>query len=177
MTAEELDQRLLTVVKEPTVKVGKDKKSTYVSMLAEFNGQEEWYYIDKECPQWEEYHEGDRVNARVKDWGTGRSVKAMQVVEAADGAASSSPNTPPSPSSPRPAKTAEFRTPDQILHCCACEVAVQMHPDNVDKLLADEKPIYYRMKYGLPAIEEMADVAAARLDADPNDVEFPEFSQ
>jgi len=78
-----LDQRMLTIVKAPTTKVGKDKKSTYISMRASHNGAEEWYYVSEDCQQWDELQEGDTVNAAVKDWGSGREVKKMQRVTTA----------------------------------------------------------------------------------------------
>jgi exosome complex RNA-binding protein Csl4 len=161
---DQLDQRILTIVKEPTTKVGRDKKTTYVSMLASFNGAEEWYYIDEDCPQWEDYKEGDIVNAKVKDWGKGRAVKEMQVVEGAASAAEAGGEVP-AKGAPKaqPAKAAEFRTPQQIMRTTALEIAAALHPDNTTKLFGDAYDILKWIEYG-PVKQGLGE-----------DIEFPEF--
>jgi hypothetical protein len=171
MMADQLEQRTLTIVKAPTTKVGADKKSTYVSMLAVFNGAEEWYYIDDDCPQWEDYRDGDVVSAQVKDWGKGRAVKKMQKVEGSAPAAQPSQGNGGQPkASP---KSSEFRSPDQIMWGESIATAAQLHPDNVNGLLDDATTIYIRAKYGILAVEE-AKLAAIAMLGSP-EPEFPEF--
>lgn len=116
--SDQLEQRVLTILKEPATKVGKDKKTTFVSMLAEFGGEEQWYYIDDDCPQWEDYHEGDIVNAQVKDWGKGRAVKKMQKVEGDVATVTGEVKAAPR------ARSSEFRTPAQIIRTDALSSAV-----------------------------------------------------
>jgi hypothetical protein len=176
MMADQLEQRTLTIVKAPTTKVGADKKSTYISMLVEHNGAEEWYYVDKDCPQWDDYATGDLINAQVKvfpkkNGGNGYDVKKMQKVEGSAPAAQPSQGNGGQPkASP---KSSEFRSPDQIMWGESIATAAQLHPDNVNGLLDDATTIYIRAKYGIPAVEE-AKLAAIAMLGSP-EPEFPEF--
>lgn len=172
--SDQYEQRVLTIVKEPAVKVSRqDKKKTYVSMLASFEGAESWYYVDDDCPQWEDYHEGDVVNAKVKDWGTGRSVKAMQIVEGVHSAPA------PQAGQSKPAKEGEQTTRAEKRRFICLQASVQSLPNNSTAEQCIYRAAEYELyvEHGAPAHIVAALTAQARLggDVDSSDHEFPEF--
>uniref|UniRef100_A0A6M3JMN6 Uncharacterized protein n=1 Tax=viral metagenome TaxID=1070528 RepID=A0A6M3JMN6_9ZZZZ len=127
--SDNLEQRILTWVKAPTTKVGQDKVSTYISGRADYEGSEDWYYVDKECPQWSDYEDGDVVSAEVKvftkkNGQPGYDIKKMQKIDSAAKADTPAPQA--TASKPR----ANDNTAAQKRRMICLQASVESLPNN-----------------------------------------------